>query len=160
MPYDLKNWIVLVVDDERDNLEIAARIFSFNGATVHTARHGEEGLEVLRDIQPTLILMDLSMPRMSGWDMFKVVRANPKTAHIPILAVTAHVTADIRDRVKEVGFDGYLTKPFGITSLMEEARRAVSLNTNIEPVPSPGNPGSPGISVHQTGTTGNGSIAG
>lgn len=136
MPYDLKNWIVLVVDDERDNLESTAHIFSFNGATVHTARNGEEGLKVLREIHPTLVLIDLSMPRMNGWDMLNVIRANPLTAAIPVLAVTAHVTPDIRDRVREAGFDGYLTKPFGITALLDEARRAVSFNTSSDTEPS------------------------
>jgi CheY-like chemotaxis protein len=124
---DFKNWQVLIVDDEQDNREIASKILTFSGATTRTARNGEEGLEALKEFKPTLILLDLSMPKMNGWDMFKQVRANPEIAFIPIIAITAHALQSEKEQVKDMGFDGYISKPFSIASFLEEIRRTVQL---------------------------------
>ncbi|MBI1279430.1 MAG: response regulator [Anaerolineaceae bacterium] len=117
---DTSKWTVLIVDDEPDNREIAHTVLSFAGVKVHTAVHGEDGLKLLEEIVPTFILLDLSMPVMDGWEMLAKVRTDPKTQHIPVIALTAHAMAGDRERAFEAGFDGYIPKPFRIGSFLPE----------------------------------------
>ena len=107
-------WTVLIVDDEPDNLGVAQKVLNFNGAKVHIAANGLEGLQVLETITPTFILLDLSMPEMDGWEMLKQVRSLDKLANIPIIALTAHAMSGDKERILEGGFDGYIAKPFRI----------------------------------------------
>lgn len=123
---DLNNvstWSVLIVDDEPDNLEVIADTLDFFGAVGKTALNGEEGLVVLENFMPDFILLDLSMPRMNGWEMRKAVKTRPETQHIPIIALTAHAMAGDAERALEVGFDGYITKPVEILSFVESLRK-------------------------------------
>jgi len=117
---DVSQWIVLIVDDEPDNREIAETVLSFSGVKSYTAVDGSDGLKRLETISPTFVLLDLSMPIIDGWEMFKHMRENPKTQHIPVIALTAHAMAGDRDRVFQAGFDGYIAKPFRIGSFMNE----------------------------------------
>jgi len=120
---DVTSWVVLIVDDEPDNRTIAKKVLTFSGAQVFTASDGAEGLELLTTIAPSFILLDLSMPVMDGWEMCKQVRANPATQHIPLIALTAHAMSGDRERVLENGFDGYIAKPFRLSSFMAEILR-------------------------------------
>jgi two-component system, cell cycle response regulator DivK len=117
---DAKDWIVLIVDDEPDNVSVARKILAFNGATVHVARNGVEGLAVLATVQPTFVLMDLSMPEMDGWEMLNIMRANQELTRIPVIALTAHAMTGDKERVLEAGFNGYIPKPFRINSFLDE----------------------------------------
>jgi CheY-like chemotaxis protein len=123
---DIKDWTVLIVDDEADNLGVAQKVLSYGGAVVHIARNGLEGLEVLETIKPTFILLDLSMPEMDGWEMVRRVRASDHLAQIPIIALTAHAMQGDKQKVLESGFDWYIAKPFRINSFMEEILAALS----------------------------------
>ena len=114
----VKNWVVLVVDNEQDNISVVEKVLSFEGAKVYTALNGLEGLDVLEIVTPTFILLDLSMPVMDGWEMLAKVRANPVIAHLPVIALTAHAMDGDRDRTLEAGFDGYIAKPFRINTLL------------------------------------------
>jgi two-component system cell cycle response regulator DivK len=120
---EVSGWIVLVVDDEPDNLAIASKVLTFGGAKVYTAANGEEGLKFLETITPSFILLDLSMPVMDGWEMFKRARAGINTEHVPIVALTAHAMAGDRERVMAAGFDGYIAKPFRLSTFMSEILR-------------------------------------
>ena len=120
---DVSNWTVLVVDDEPDNLAVAEKVLTFGGAIVHTAKNGVEGLKVLGEITPSFVLLDLSMPEMDGWDMFRHMRSLPERAHIPVIALTAHAMSGDRERVMEAGFDGYIAKPFRLSTFMAEILR-------------------------------------
>lgn len=115
---EVNDWQVLIVDDRKDNLLIAQEALQFHGATVKTAINGIEGLEALEDFPATLILMDLSMPDMDGWEMFKRVRNNSATAHIPVIALTAHVMAGDEQKVMQAGFEGYIAKPFSVATIV------------------------------------------
>ncbi|MCA9882049.1 MAG: response regulator [Anaerolineae bacterium] len=121
----MKDWIVLIVDDELDNLNVARKVLSFNDAQVFDARNGREGLAALADISPTFILLDLSMPEMDGWEMFRILREQPETQGIPVIALTAHAMAGDREKVLEAGFNGYIAKPFRIDSFLEEIHRCL-----------------------------------
>jgi two-component system, cell cycle response regulator DivK len=123
---EIKDWIVLIVDDEPDNLGVAQKVLKFNGADVHIARNGVEGLSILEDLQPTFVLLDLSMPQMDGWEMFRRARSKPELAETPIIALTAHAMSGDRERVMEAGFNGYIAKPFRINSFLEDIQQALS----------------------------------
>ena len=120
---DASGWTVIVIDDEPDNVGVARKVLEFSGAKVHTSNNGEEGLALLDHVQPTFILLDLSMPVMDGWEMFKRVRSNPTTEHIPVVALTAHAMSGDRERVLAAGFDGYIAKPFRLSTFMSEILR-------------------------------------
>jgi len=116
----LKDWNVLVLDDEPDNLEVATRVLSFYGARVHTAANGKEGLEILRTLHPParFIISDLSMPVMDGWEFLHELKKDRSTMDIPVFALTAHAMAGDRERGIQAGFHNYLTKPFAPATFM------------------------------------------
>jgi two-component system, cell cycle response regulator DivK len=120
-----QEWTVLIVDDEPDNMRVAEKVLQYQGSTVHLAENGLEGLEKLQVVNPSFVLLDLSMPRMDGWEMYQKMRANPTTATIPIIALTAHAMESDRERAISVGFDGYITKPFRLTSFLEDIKTAL-----------------------------------
>lgn len=114
----VKNWIVLAVDNEQDNLDVVEKVLSYEGAKVYTAMNGIEGLAMLEIVTPTFVLLDLSMPVMDGWEMLQKLRANPIIKYLPVIALTAHAMDGDKDRALEAGFDGYVTKPFRIGTLL------------------------------------------
>ena len=126
-PENLNEWRVLIVDDQKDNLAVAEMVFHFHKAEVRVAHNGLEGLKVLQEFQPTLILLDLSMPEMSGWEMFKEVRENESTAHIPVIALTAHAMSSDRDKAMEAGCDDYDTKPVELPRLLTKIEALIAL---------------------------------
>src|SRR5574341_532682 len=105
-------WTVLIIEDDLDNLDLIKRVLTFYRMAVHVAHNGQQALEILERLTPNLVLMDLSMPEMDGWATLKRIRANPKTAGLPVVAVTAHAMVGDRERVFQAGFDGYIAKPF------------------------------------------------
>jgi CheY-like chemotaxis protein len=119
-------WIVLVVDDEPDNLEVVAETLEFHGVTVKTASNGQDALTVLNGFTPNLILLDLSMPKMNGWETRTRIKSDTQTAPIPIIALTAHAMAGDADRALSAGFDGYMIKPINILTLINDIRAAVA----------------------------------
>jgi CheY-like chemotaxis protein len=123
---DASTWRVMIVDDEPDNLEVVAETLEFNGAQVKTAPDGKQALEALRDFPANLILTDLSMPVMNGWVLRSQVKSDPKLAELPVLALSAHAIAGDQERALEAGFDGYLTKPVNILTLVNDIRAALN----------------------------------
>jgi CheY-like chemotaxis protein len=121
---DVSTWQVMIVDDEPDNLEVVAETLEFNGAQVKTAANGKEALEALQTFPANLILTDLSMPVMNGWVFRSQVRSDSKLSDVPILALSAHAIAGDQERALEAGFDGYLTKPVNIHTLINDIRSA------------------------------------
>lgn len=123
---DMNTWTVLIVDDEPDNVGVAQKVLKFNGADVHIARNGIEGLATLQDIHPTFILLDLSMPEMDGWEMLERLRTSDSLADIPIIALTAHAMSGDKEKVMAAGFDGYIAKPFRINSFLEDIQACLA----------------------------------
>lgn len=118
-----KSWRVLIVDDEADNLNLVGIVMEFHGAEVIKAGDGLEGLEKARDMRPNLILMDLSMPQMDGWAFLAELRGEDDLARIPVIALTAHAMDGDRERVIDAGFDGYISKPLQIATLVQDIER-------------------------------------
>ncbi|HLY27455.1 MAG TPA: response regulator [Aggregatilineales bacterium] len=122
---EIANWNILLVDDEPDNLEVARKVLSFYGAQTFCAMDGIEGLKQLEQIYPTVILLDLSMPHMDGFEMIKRVRENPHYHELTVIALTAHAMSGDREKVMAAGFDGYIAKPFRIESLLNDIKEIV-----------------------------------
>ena len=116
---DVKSWTVLLVDDEPDNLEVVAETLEYRGAQVKTAANGLEALDVLDVCMPNLIIADLSMPKMDGWELRTKLKGDPKVQNIPLLALSAHAMIGDKERALAAGFDGYLTKPFDPAELVD-----------------------------------------
>jgi CheY-like chemotaxis protein len=121
----VQNWIVLVVDNERENLVLIDKVLSLEGAKVYTAGNAEEALSMLEVLTPTFILLDLSMPQMDGWEMLKILRENPVIQHLPVIALTAYSAAGDHERALEAGFDGYITKPFRVNTLLNNIQSSL-----------------------------------
>ena len=121
---DVSSWIVLLVDDEPDNLEVVAETLEFRGAQVKTAGNGVEALKVMEDYNPNLFLVDLSMPLMDGWELRTRIKNTPEIKDVPLLALSAHAMIGDKDRALAAGFDGYLTKPVNILTLLDDIRAA------------------------------------
>lgn len=122
---DPKDWTALIVDDEPDNVGVARKVLNYGGAKVYVARNGVEGLALLEDVRPTFVLLDLSMPEMDGWEMFRLMKADDALASIPVIALTAHAMAGDKEKVIETGFNGYIAKPFRINSFVAEIQKCL-----------------------------------
>lgn len=109
---------ILIADDYEDNLELLRLLLVAADYQVIEARNGAECLKLAREMRPDLIMVDLSMPVLDGWEMFRALRADELTASILCIAVTAHGDAD-RDRALRAGFNAYLSKPFRGVELLE-----------------------------------------
>jgi two-component system, cell cycle response regulator DivK len=102
---------VLLVEDNEDNRTVYRTILEHFGYQVLEARNGEDGVRMARQERPELILMDISIPLIDGWEATRILKADPATSEIPIIALTAHALATDRAKAHEVGCDGYLAKP-------------------------------------------------
>lgn len=101
---------VLVVEDNLFNMELVTDLLEANGYAVWQARTAEEGLQRAK-LLPDLILMDISLPGMDGLTAIRSLRANPATAHLPVIALTAHAMRGDEETALGAGCDSYLTKP-------------------------------------------------
>jgi two-component system, cell cycle response regulator DivK len=111
---------ILVVEDTHDNREVAELILRDAGYTVLSAVDGESGITVAGLARPDLILMDLSLPWVDGWEATRRLKANPATRHIPVVAFTAHVLEDDAERARDVGCAAVIAKPFDIDVFLHQ----------------------------------------
>ena len=109
---------ILLVEDNEMNRDMLSRRLRKKGFEVEIAVDGQEGVDKAKAILPDLILMDLSLPVLDGWGATKVIKDNPDTAKIPVIALTAHAMAGDREKAIEAGADDYDTKPIDIKRLL------------------------------------------
>jgi two-component system, cell cycle response regulator DivK len=114
---------ILLVEDHEDNRIVYSTILEHFGYRVLLAGDGAEGVRIARESSPDLVLMDVSIPVMDGWQATAMLKADPATARIPVIALTAHALPADRERAEEVGCDGYLAKPVEPRRVVEEVRR-------------------------------------
>lgn len=113
----MTNQRVLVVEDNRDNMTLIVDVLESLDYDVIQAKDGEQGIELARSEQPDLILMDLSLPKIDGWEATRTIKAQDELKQIPIIALTAHAMVGDRERALEAGCDDYMTKPINIQTL-------------------------------------------
>lgn len=130
----MKDWEVVVVDDEIDSLEVAARILKFYGAKVTTATNGQEALDYIRKNRPRFVISDLSMPVLDGWGLLYELKQDRATTEIPVIALTAHAMVGDRQRAIEAGFHNYLTKPLTATTFMKDLLKVISDEPSLAPL--------------------------
>jgi DNA-binding response OmpR family regulator len=117
---------VVHIDDQPEMLDLIRLILTRAGYEVNSENNGTTGLQTITDILPDVVLLDLMMPEMDGWEVFHSIRANPKTAHIPIIVITARsqsIDKVIGLHIAKV--DDYITKPFTGEQVLSSVKRAV-----------------------------------
>lgn len=102
---------ILVIEDNTANLELVSYLLTFSGYTVSQAMDGQQGIALARQEQPDLIVCDLQMPVLDGYQVLAQLRQHAETAHTPVVAVTAFSMPNDRQKVLTAGFNGYLSKP-------------------------------------------------
>lgn len=103
--------VILIVDDNAANLKLARVVLTSEGFMAHTAMNATEALDKLATITPRLILMDLQLPGMDGFELTRRLKADPATRDIPVVAMTAYAMKGDDERALQAGCDGYITKP-------------------------------------------------
>jgi two-component system cell cycle response regulator DivK len=115
--------LVLVIDDVEDNRDVYAQFLQHAGWRVATAADGEEGLAKAAQLQPSVIILDLGLPKMDGWEVAQRLKSTPATSAIAVLALTGHVTPEARKRALAAGVDEFCTKPCLPNDLVATIRR-------------------------------------
>jgi CheY-like chemotaxis protein len=110
---------ILYVEDNDDNIYMITRRLSRTGYEVIVAKDGEEGLAMARSKAPALILMDLDLPVVDGWEATRRLKASDETRHIPVIAVSAYAMASDRERAMAAGCDDFFSKPVDLKGLVE-----------------------------------------
>lgn len=113
---------ILIVEDNEMNRVLLAAILKPEGHELLMAENGQIGVEMALRELPDLILMDVMLPVMNGYDATRRIKANPATRHIPIVAITANAVPTERDRALDAGCDGYITKPVDTRALPNQLR--------------------------------------
>ena len=124
---------LLLVEDNEDNRIIYSTVLRHIGYTVIEALDGIQAIALARSELPDLILMDISIPEVDGWEATRILRADPATRDIPIIALTAHALADDRERATAVGFTSYLAKPVEPRAVAAEVRRWIGGGAGAPP---------------------------
>lgn len=114
---------VLIVEDNEDNRIIYRTFLEHHGYVVLEASDGEAGVQSVREHRPDIVLMDISMPVLDGYEATRILKADPATASIPVVALTAHAMAEDRRLAAEAGCDSYLAKPAEPRRVLAEVQR-------------------------------------
>ena len=120
---------ILIVEDNELNRDMLTRRLTRNGYDIIAACDGLEGIKMAADQKPDLILMDMSLPVLSGWDATKRLKASSDTHSIPIIALTAHAMASDREQAFEAGCDDYDTKPIELERLIDKIQSLLDAGT-------------------------------
>ena len=111
---------ILVVEDDQDNREMVVKALNFHGYQVIEAVDGEEAIEKARAENPDLILLDIYLPKMDGYEVTRTLKGDQDLQYIPIIALTAHAMRGDREEALAIGCDGYITKPINVRELPKQ----------------------------------------
>jgi two-component system, sensor histidine kinase and response regulator len=125
MNSNMVNWHILVVEDEKDGQEIASNLLGYFGVVTDLASSAEEALDLLDSSPYTAAVIDLMLPGMDGFELSRIIRANPYIANLPCIAVTAYHSSTIRKQALEAGYNGFYPKPLDYEGFIEELRRII-----------------------------------
>ena len=118
--------LVLIVEDNEKNMKLARDILKFHGFATIEATNGEDGVALARDRRPAVILMDIQLPGIDGVTALERIRQDAATTRIPIIAMTASVMKEDRERFDKAGFDGFITKPIDVKKFPEQVREIMT----------------------------------
>ena len=118
--------LVLVVEDYQDAREMYAAYLHFSGYRVEEATNGLEAIEKTLELMPDIILMDLALPKMDGWEATRRLKTDERTKHIPIVALTGHALAGYAEGARQAGCDAFVTKPCLPDALVAEIQRMLA----------------------------------
>lgn len=116
----------LIAEDNAINRELLRELLEAHGYEVVEACDGQEALQMIEQTRPDILLLDIGMPKLDGFAVLRKVRENPQLAALPALAVTAYAMPEDREKVRNSGFDGYLSKPIDSHLLFEELDRLLN----------------------------------
>ena len=122
---------ILLVEDDETNRDMLSRRLLRKGFEVQIAIDGVEGVAMAQTAKPDLILMDMSLPKMSGWEAASAIKGNPLVNSIPIIALTAHAMESDRQRALQSGCDDYDTKPIELPRLLEKMDRLLAAKSPV-----------------------------
>lgn len=123
---DTDKELVLVVEDYQDAREMYAAYLQFSGYRVAEATNGIEAIEKTLELMPDIILMDLALPKMDGWEATRRLKMDERTRHIPIVALTGHALAGHAEGARQAGCDSFVTKPCLPDALVAEIQRMLA----------------------------------
>lgn len=118
--------LILIVEDNEKNMKLARDLLEYHGFEIAEATNAEDGLALARERMPRLILMDIQLPGMDGVTALGKLRADSATAKIPVVALTASVMKEDRERFDKAGFDGFITKPIDVRAFPQQVRDHVA----------------------------------
>jgi two-component system cell cycle response regulator DivK len=116
---------ILIVEDNDKNMKLARDILKAKGYATLEALTGEEGVKLAKEKVPDLVLMDIQLPGINGIEAFRQIRADEKTARIPVVALTASVTPTDRSEINAAGFDAFIGKPINLREFVETVKRLI-----------------------------------
>ena len=116
---------VLIVEDNEKNMKLARDVLQAKGYKTLEATSGEDGVKLAKQHVPDLVLMDIQLPGINGIEAFKQIRADAKTARVPVVALTASVTPTDRSAINAAGFDAFVSKPINLKEFLETVKRLV-----------------------------------
>jgi two-component system, cell cycle response regulator DivK len=119
---------ILLVEDNEMNLDMLSRRLERRGFGIVIAVDGAQGVDLAKNERPDLILMDMSLPVMDGWEATRRIKADPEVKHIPIIALTAHAIAGDRERCLAAGCDEYESKPVKFPRLLEKIQTILGID--------------------------------
>ena len=117
--------MILIVEDNEKNMKLVRDVLQAKGYKTLEAVTGEDGVRLAKEHVPALVLMDIQLPGINGIEALKQMRADPVTASIPVIAVTASVMASDRRNITDAGFDGYVGKPLNLKEFLDAVAAAV-----------------------------------
>jgi CheY-like chemotaxis protein len=118
--------MILVVEDNERNLKLLRDVLEYAGYDVRVARTAEDGITLAVSEPPDLVLMDLQLPGIDGIEALRRLRESPRTADIPVVAVTAQAMKQDRERALDAGFNGYVEKPISVRAFPDQVRGFLS----------------------------------
>jgi len=121
----MANELILIIEDNEKNRKLCRDVLEVKGYKTIESETAEEGLKLVEEKSPALILMDIQLPGMDGVTAMKQIKADPKTANIPIIAITASAMTNNRTAMLAEGFDGYQTKPISLKDFLAEVQRVL-----------------------------------
>jgi len=114
--------VILIVEDNEKNMKLARDLLQYHGFVTIEATNAEDGIVLAKQRAPGLVLMDIQLPGMDGVSALGKLRGDPATAKIPVVAMTASVMKEDRERFDKAGFDGFITKPIDVRAFPDQIR--------------------------------------